>query len=226
MRYISRTESRTSSWGPPRPNAQFGDDEDVPRALQRRGDPLRFSDSVVIVPGLRNSGPAHWQTHWHAALPGARRVVQRDWDTPDLDAWGAAVARTLASIVRPIVVAHSYGCFAALAASTAGAHIAAALLVAPADVGLLAVDARVPRRRLPFPSTLVASTNDPWMKLTHAGELASVWGSRFVPYRDAGHINAESGYGPWLEGTALLEELAFVVQRGVASSVATQTFSN
>jgi uncharacterized protein len=164
--------------------------------------------SVVIVPGLRNSGPAHWQSHWHASLPDARRIVQRDWDTPDLDAWGEAIGRALEGVVRPIVVAHSFGCFAALAAAESGANISAALLVAPADVGLLSADSRVPRRRLSFPTTLVASTNDPWMKLMRAGELASVWGSRFVPYRDAGHINAESGFGPWPEGLLLLDELA------------------
>jgi predicted alpha/beta hydrolase family esterase len=29
----------------------------------------------------------------------------------------------------------------------------------------------------------------------------------FVPYRNAGHINAESGFGPWPQGFAHLQEL-------------------
>jgi predicted alpha/beta hydrolase family esterase len=41
-----------------------------------------------------------------------------------------------------------------------------------------------------------------------AGALASIWGSQLVVYRNAGHINAESGFGPWPQGLTHVHELA------------------
>jgi hypothetical protein len=40
-----------------------------------------------------------------------------------------------------------------------------------------------------------------------ARELARAWGSRFVLLDHAGHINADTGFGPWPEGESLLAEL-------------------
>ncbi len=34
--------------------------------------------NVLTIPGLWNSGPEHWQTHWEAKHAGVRRVIQRD----------------------------------------------------------------------------------------------------------------------------------------------------
>ncbi|MET0793506.1 MAG: alpha/beta hydrolase, partial [Polyangiaceae bacterium] len=42
--------------------------------------------SVLILPGLGNSGPGHWQTLWQAAY-GYRRVEQADWDQPSRADW-------------------------------------------------------------------------------------------------------------------------------------------
>ena len=49
-------------------------------------------------------------------------------------------------------------------------------------------------------STLVASSNDPYATLEHSADLAAAWGSKFVEAGAAGHINAESGHGPWPGG--------------------------
>jgi len=82
-----------------------------------------------------------------------------------------------------------------------------ALLVAPADPLRVGVALDLWRGRPVFPTTVVASTNDPWLKLVKAGHLAAAWGARLIVYRDAGHINAESGYGPWPDGLRLIAEL-------------------
>ncbi len=177
------------------------------------------STPVLIVPGLRNSGPAHWQTLWEAERPELRRVVQPDWDTPDLDAWAVVVAvAARAAAEPPLIAAHSFGCLATVRAAVVhGVALRAALLVAPADPDRLGVGSLVPRARLPFPTTVVGSTDDPWMKLVKAGEMANVWGSRLIGYRNAGHINAESGYGPWPDGLRLLRQLS---ARAASASVA------
>jgi len=87
-------------------------------------------------------------------------------------------------------------------------HIAGALLVAPADPACFEIDLRLLDRRLSMPTTLVGSTNDPWLKFTKAGALASRWGSRFHGLGEAGHINAESGHGAWPDGLGLLRDVA------------------
>jgi hypothetical protein len=46
----------------------------------------------------------------------------------------------------------------------------------------------------------VASSNDPHATLEHSADLAAAWGSKFVEAGAAGHINADSGHGPWPEG--------------------------
>jgi predicted alpha/beta hydrolase family esterase len=65
----------------------------------------------------------------------------------------------------------------------------------------------VPLWPLPFPSVLVASENDSHLEWERAQWFARHWGSRLVNLGRAGHINVESGFGPWPEGEALLREL-------------------
>jgi hypothetical protein len=85
------------------------------------------------------------------------------------------------------------------------------LLVAPADPerrAVLSDFAPVPSCRLPYPSIVVASSNDPYCPIRLAGAYARAWGSEFVRMLDAGHINVESGHGEWPLGRALLHSLA------------------
>jgi len=172
---------------------------------------------VLIVPGLNNSGEAHWQSCWQRALPNAERVEQADWRRPDLDAWMESLAQAVARRPGALLAAHSLGCV--LVAHLARTHrrlpIAGALLVAPADVDregpagrLLESFGPAPRRRLPFPATVVASRNDPYMSYATAEGLARAWGAALVDLGRAGHVNVESGHGPWPEGLTVLEQLA------------------
>ena len=54
---------------------------------------------------------------------------------------------------------------------------------------------------------VVVSTNDPRVSHEVARGWAARWNSRFVSVRAQGHINGESGHGPWPQGWALLNEL-------------------
>jgi predicted alpha/beta hydrolase family esterase len=62
----------------------------------------------------------------------------------------------------------------------------------------------IPRQPLPCASVVVASSNDPYLTMVSAQELASGWGSSFVDIGEAGHINGASGLGDWPEGKRLL----------------------
>lgn len=170
------------------------------------------SPTVVIVPGWRNSGPGHWQSLWAARLPRVLRVEQDDWISPLKRPWVHQLARTIEQAPGDVVVvAHSLGCIATThLPDGVKARIRAALLVAPADPerrGVLADFAPVPYQRLPFPSIVVASSNDPYCPVRLAGAYARAWGSEFMRLNDAGHINVESGHGEWPLGLALLQAL-------------------
>ncbi|MGG2475503.1 alpha/beta hydrolase, partial [Rhizobium sp. BR5] len=57
-----------------------------------------------------------------------------------------------------------------------------------------------PRDPLPFPTITIASRNDPFGTYEHADDIAAAWGSQLIDAGMSGHINAESGHGPWPEG--------------------------
>ncbi len=164
---------------------------------------------VLTLPGLWNSGPAHWQTLWEGRHPTWRRVLQLDWETPRCADWIEALDAAIAKCDRPpVLAAHSLGCafVGHWAASSNPGTIAGAFLVAPSDVdapsyppgttGFLPM----PIARLPFPSLVIASTNDPYVTPARAKLFASAWGSEIVFLDNAGHINGDAGYGPWPEG--------------------------
>lgn len=167
---------------------------------------------IVIVPGWRNSGSAHWQSLWVRQLPGSERVEQDDWLVPHREAWVGALEKLVLAGSRPVVlVAHSLGCITAVhMGEQAASRVKGALLVAPADPerrAQLSDFAPVPYAPLPYRSVLVASSNDPFCPIRRAGAYARAWGSELVRLQNAGHINVESGFGAWPLGLALLQSL-------------------
>ena len=171
---------------------------------------------VLIIPGLGGSGEHHWQTHLERSHPGAERVYQDDWDNPQLAYWLDRVAAVVERTPGAILVAHSLGCplVAHLAHRRPRLPIEAALLVAPADVDSvrhtpehIRAFAPIPLERLPFRSIVVGSRNDPYMSFARAREVAFAWGAGFVDAGAVGHINVDSGFGPWPDGERLLTQL-------------------
>jgi len=177
----------------------------------RTGDTL--NTQVLLLPGIGNSGPEHWQSIWEISNPGFRRVIQNNWDNPICSEWEAVLEQAVAlSGPNTILVAHSLACLlVAHWASNTKQRIKAALLVAVPDptgptfpseaIGFSAF----PLKPLPFQSVLVASTNDPYGSLAHAKDSASAWRSQLVTLGNAGHINAASCLGDWQEGQHLLQ---------------------
>jgi predicted alpha/beta hydrolase family esterase len=174
-----------------------------------------LSSPVLILPGIGNSGPQHWQSLWEQSHPNFSRVQQRDWDKPVCDEWVAALEAAVKHAgPQVILVAHSLGCLTiAHWASRPHSPVAAALLVAVPDIkgentpeGITGYS-HTPTLPLPFRSTVVISSDDPYGSAQHAEHLAQAWGSRVVNIGNRGHINASSGLGKWSEGFALLEQL-------------------
>lgn len=167
-------------------------------------------EDVVVVPGINDSGPAHWQTRWQEHK-GWVRFAPPSWDEPELEAWVDALDRAAAP--GCVLVAHSIGCLTSATWLARGGAATAALLVAPPDpdaAGFPAAAhgfAATTLVALPVPTTVVASTDDPYDPDRYAERAAAAWGSTYVEVGAAGHLNADSGLGDWPQGFALLEAL-------------------
>jgi uncharacterized protein len=168
---------------------------------------------VLIMPGINNSGPTHWQTRWQAAHPGMARIDVPDWDHPVCADWIAAIGRAVDKAGQPvIIVAHSLGCLPVIAwalADPAPALKALMLVSVPDPLGSAFPPeatgfAPLACRPLPCPSIVVSSEDDPYGSPNYARRCADGLGSRFVNIGKAGHINASSGLGAWPQGFELL----------------------
>jgi predicted alpha/beta hydrolase family esterase len=178
--------------------------------------------TILIIPGLREHVPQHWQTLLEASKPGARSVAPLAVDALSCAARVAAIERALAAIDGPVVlVAHSAGVL--MVAHWAARHrrpILGALLVTPPDLAAAWPDnypqpealhahgwTPLPRQRLPFPSIVAASSNDHLASLDAVRSLAADWGSELVELGAVGHMNPAAGFGPWPQATALIAQL-------------------
>lgn len=172
---------------------------------------------VLILPGLFDSGETHWQSHWERQFPDLHRVKQQDWETPTAEDWILRLNQEIAAADTPVVlVAHSLACTLIThwaQRNPAATQVRGALLVAPSDTEADSYPSGttgfrpMSTQRLPFPSIVVASTDDPYVTPNRAKTFAQAWGSELVWLENAGHINGQSGYGPWPEGLPLLGRL-------------------
>ena len=192
------------------------------------------SRNVLILPGWHNSGPDHWQSLWQTTH-GFTRVEQHDWQRPLRGDWISRLEDVLLSGTHhpgddndndndnhanttgaAVLVAHSLGCIhvAAWASISRNTHrVKAALLVAPPDVEredtgqMLPSWSPVALQRLPFPTVVMASSNDPFCDLPRARAFAQAWASDFVNVGPHGHLNAASGLGDWPGAYHQLQQL-------------------
>ncbi|WP_317993358.1 RBBP9/YdeN family alpha/beta hydrolase [Bartonella gliris] len=168
---------------------------------------------ILIVPGYKGSGPDHWQTRWEKKLSTARRVKQAHWSKPVCEEWVNEVKIAITQAQKPVfIIAHSLGVPTAIQATLPNAgKIYGAFFVALPDVSNEKIRPKhlktfgpYPRKKLPFPSVVIASRNDEFCQFSVAENLANDWGALFVDAGQSGHINAESGHGPWPEGLMVL----------------------
>ncbi len=176
---------------------------------------MKSSDvEILVVAGHEGSGPDHWQSRLVAKLSAARIVEQDDWLYGSLDVAIQRIVDAVMASQKPVIfVGHSAGsalvphAVPKLRAANIVDRVKGAFLVSPPSALSLAalsgIDPNfqnVPRDPLPFPSVVVASSNDPFATLEEASDVALAWGSKLIEAGAAGHINASSGHGPWPEG--------------------------
>jgi uncharacterized protein len=178
--------------------------------------------TVLIVPGLRDHVPEHWQTLLASRLPCVCTVAPMGHNNLDCLARVEAIEEEAARIYGPIIlVAHSGGVIAMLHwARLTRRAVRGALLATPADFdrplpeGYPSMEALerggwmpVPRNVLPFRSIVAASRNDPLARYERVAAFAQSWGSKLVDLGEVGHLNPASGFGDWPQADALIKEL-------------------
>lgn len=185
----------------------------------------------MIVPGIWNSGPDHWQSRWQAerAADGTDpdadtglvahtglvvRIEPTCWSDPDPTDWSAAISRAVrACSAPPVLIAHSLGVLAVAhwLRDTPRPPVAGAFLVAPpdpAEAGFprAAAGFEAPTARSTAPTRMVVSDDDPYCTAERAIGFAEALGSGVLRIGRAGHVNVDSGVGAWPAGRALLED--------------------
>jgi uncharacterized protein len=178
--------------------------------------------TVLIVPGLRDHVAEHWQTVLGARLPRVRSVPPMGRADLSCPARIAAIEHEALAVEGPlVVVAHSGGVvMLAHWAQQTRRPVLGALLATPPDFerpmpagypSIAELEAGgwlpVPRARLPFPSIVAASRNDPLGEFDRVAELARGWGARLVDLGEVGHLNPASGFGDWPMAERLISEL-------------------
>lgn len=182
--------------------------------------------TILIVPGLREHVPNHWQTLLAAKLPKVLSIAPLEHDKLSCAARVDAIERAMATLDGPvIIVAHSAGAMmvAHWAATCNASKVHGALLAAPADLEMPMPAGYptkavlnehgwlpIPRSTLPFPSIVAASSNDPLTRLERAHGFAQSWGSRLIEIGAVGHLNPASGHGEWPQAEEFIRELTSV----------------
>ncbi len=170
---------------------------------------MTTSIKTLILHGWGGSDWPHWQAWLAAELAKSYGTVSfpliQHPHYPHLNRWKKEVRRHLEDFRPHTVVCHSL-------ANTLWFHLChdglpfmveRLLLVAPPRL-----DCEIETIKSFFPvappdslfahdATMVVSTDDPYMRLEEAQALQKRLGIPMKVLENAGHINAESGYGPW-----------------------------
>lgn len=175
------------------------------------------SFDFLVVPGRENAPAVHWQSHWLGAFANSSRLIQLDWSRPEVGAWTSRLDAAVAAAPRRVVlIGHSVGVATILrwtqqASQPQVAKVAGAFLAAPTNVedpdpsfDVVRSFAPMPLSRLPYPALVVASRDDPRVKMARAREFAQAWGADFADIGEAGHIGSAAGLGMWPTGLLLL----------------------
>lgn len=170
---------------------------------------------TIIVPGVGGSDHNHWQSWLQRRLMSCSWVQQQEWNKPFLEKWVENFILTTSKVEGSIqVVAHSFGCLTTVAAIYQHPELAKKIkkliLVAPANPSRFGENgfARDSVGNytnffhniiLNIPTHMIISENDPWLNFEDAKALARAWKTQPINLGQVGHINVDSGFGPFPE---------------------------
>lgn len=166
--------------------------------------------SVMLFHGWGGSDFPHWQSWLAGEIAKEYGCVDffrfPEVDAPSYDAWKEAAVNELRKFRPDILVCHSLAntlWFHLCNEDTVEMTLEELFLVAPPSL-----QCSIEELQSFFPVTppknlhakrvhLIVSDNDPYMRVEEAQILAKNLGVELTLIKGAGHINAQSGFGPW-----------------------------
>jgi len=168
-----------------------------------------MAKKVLLLHGWGGSDFPHWQSWLAGELAKEYGSVSflkfSNFDFPQKDEWMEELTSELDNFNPDIVICHSL-------ANTLWFHlcnerviqeIEKLYLVAPPTLDAKIEElksffpVKIPKKLYAKKTLLVSSTNDPYMDMQEVQRLSSTLHVEMKTLKNAGHINADSGYGEW-----------------------------
>ncbi len=169
----------------------------------------KMNRKVLLLHGWGGSDYPHWQSWLAGEIAKNYATVSffafSDFENPKLDVWKDELKQQLKEFNPDIVICHSL-------ANTLWFHlcnegelkeIQKLILVAPPSNSSEIQELKsffplvTPQNLYAKEAILVTSTDDPYLTIDEAKELQETLGIEMKVLANAGHINADSGYGEW-----------------------------
>ena len=164
---------------------------------------------VLILHGWGGSDYPHWQAHLAMEIAKEYGTVSfpliQHPHFPNKNRWLKQLREHLESFRPDTVVCHSLANTLWLHAAAEGgiAPIRRLFMVSPPSLQTSEKTLKsffpvaLPSQLYAESAHLVVSDNDPWISVDEAQRIAQTYDASFTVLPDAGHINADSGYGKW-----------------------------
>jgi predicted alpha/beta hydrolase family esterase len=165
---------------------------------------------VLLLHGWGGSDTPHWQSWLAGEIAKDYGSVSflkfSNFDFPDIDVWKKELLDELSTFRPDIVICHSLAntlWFHLCNEKSLEYEVQKLFLVAPPSMSanieelqsFFPVD--IPSKLYAADVHLVGSTNDPYIDMQELQELQKILNVEMTILQNAGHINAESGYGKW-----------------------------
>ncbi|MEN8302927.1 MAG: alpha/beta hydrolase [Campylobacterota bacterium] len=168
-----------------------------------------MNKKVLLLHGWEGSDYPHWQSWLAGELAKDYGNVSflkfSNYDFPDFSTWKKELIAHLKDFKPDIVICHSLAntLWFHLCNSESVQKVEKLYLVAPPSIkcdineleSFFPLD--MPKNAHAKETLLISSTDDPYMSMDEAQELRDSLGVEMVVLENAGHINADSGYGEW-----------------------------
>ncbi len=175
-----------------------------------------MAKKVLLLHGWGGSDNPHWQSWLAGEIAKSYGKVSflefSNFDFPSLDVWREELKAELSSFKPDIVICHSLAntLWFHLCQENSIGEVEKLFLVAPPSMQCEIEELqtffplKMPTKTYAKEAILVTSTDDPYMSMDEADELQKSLGVTMKVLENAGHINADSGFGKW---PWILEEL-------------------
>ncbi len=170
---------------------------------------MQAQDKILILHGWGGSDAPHWQAELASEIAKNYGTVSfpllDNYHFPSKNRWAKQVKQILEEFKPTTVVCHSLAnnLWLWLCEDTSMVEIERLFMV---SMPSLKTQEKTIKTFFPCPLPkniyakevhMIVSDDDPWVALDEAKNIASHFSANFTILENAGHINADSGYGKW-----------------------------